>query len=217
MSLVRECLYRLYRIPSINLRAVIRRQATRYEGGEFYSMTLRRIFRDYHNVDIGLYTHGYCFTPFAFDRHTTIGRYCSIAHGVRTMNRNHPMHFRSTHAFFFNPELGRCREDLVEYTPLEIGNDVWMGTNALILPNVRKICDGAVVAAGAVVNKDVPPYAVVVGNPARVVRFRFPEEVIADLLASRWWEKSIDDLEIKEFTRPFLSNAPTGAGAEMPG
>lgn len=217
MSLVTDLLFRLYRIPSINLRAIIRRQVTRLEGGEFYSTTLRRIFLDYHKVSIGLYTHGNCFAVYAFDQHTTVGRYCSIAHGVRVMNRNHPMDFRSTHAFFFNPELGRCKEDLVDFTPLEIGNDVWIGTNALIMPNVRKIGDGAVVAAGAVVNKDVPPYAVVVGNPARVVRFRFPENVIAQLQASRWWEKSIEDLDTQEFTRPFLSEkTPMERQTEIP-
>ncbi len=198
-------LYRLYRPRRPLLQAVILQAVSRLEGGMLYSTTMRRIFRDYHQVDIGLYTHGDCFTPGAFDRHTTVGRYCSIAQGVRVMNRNHPLEFKSTHAFFFNPMLGHCDRDPVDYMPLEIGSDVWIGTNALVLPHVRRIGDGAVVAAGAVLNKDVPPYAIVVGNPARVVRFRFSQSIIDQLLAERWWEKSVEELELSQFGKPLVS------------
>jgi virginiamycin A acetyltransferase len=205
MSLIMDILHRLYSWESDTLRACIRGLVIRCESGEVYSRTLRRIFRDYHHVDVGLYTHSGCFRPHAMDQFTTIGRYCSIANGARTMNRNHPMDFQSTHAFFFNPQMGHCREGMVDFIPLEIGNDVWIGANALILPQVRKIGDGAVVAAGAVVNKDVPPYAVVVGNPARTVRFRFSAPVIDRLIASQWWQNDIEDLDIDEFTCPFAS------------
>lgn len=210
MSLITNILYRLYGLDRRTLCAFIRKQVTRREGGEYYSRTLRRILRDYHKVEIGLYTHGGCFVPGQMDKHTTSGRYCSVARGVRAMNRNHPMHFKSTHAFFFKPRLGFCAEDRIAHTPLDVGNDVWIGAHALILPHVRKIGNGAVVAAGAVVNKDVPPYAVVVGNPARVVRFRFPKDVIEQLLASRWWEKPIEELDVNEFTKPFLLGAVPG-------
>ena len=198
-------LVELYKFRSRNIRNFVRRLVYKTERGEMYSTTLRQIYRRYHDVDIGMYTHGGCFVPDMMARFTKIGRYCSIAHGVRTMNRNHPMDFKSTHAFFFNPVLGYCREDRIAFTPLEVGNDVWIGANALILPHVRQIGDGAVVAAGAVVNKDIPPYGVVVGNPARVVRFRFPKEVIEQLLASRWWEKDIGELNIAEFNKPFVT------------
>jgi serine acetyltransferase len=72
------------------------------------------------------------------------------------------------------------------------------------MPGVSRVGDGAVIAAGAVVNKEVPPYAVVVGNPARVVRFRFSAPTIARLLASRWWEKSIQEIvpDIQQYVRP---------------
>ena len=141
------------------------------------------------------------------DRYTTIGRYCSIAGGARTLNIDHPMDLKSTHGFFFNPVLNYCGKGAMEYIPLAIGNDVWLGTNCMILPHARRIGDGAVIAAGAVVNKDVPPYAVVVGNPARVVRFRFPKEVIEELLVSRWWEKPIEELNLSEFCRPYHTGA----------
>jgi virginiamycin A acetyltransferase len=205
-------LLRIYQINNNRIRKLVLKLIYRFDGGEFYSMLLRQIFKDYHGVEVGLYTHGACFIPGQIDRHTKIGRYCSIATTVRTMNRNHPMEFKSTHALFFNPVLNFCDKDLVEYTPLTIGNDVWIGHNAIIMPHVQNIGDGAVVAAGAVVNKDVPPYSVVVGNPARVVRYRFSQEKIKELLDSRWWEKSIEELKDskEEYTQPLetsLENA----------
>lgn len=206
--MLKSCLVGLYRLESCPLRLLLRKLVLRWEKGEYYSLTLRQIFRKYHGVEIGLYTHGGCFIPGEIDRFTTIGRYCSVARGVRVLNINHPMEFKSTHAFFFNPALHFCPQDLMSYNPLTIGNDVWLGTNALILPHVRTIGDGAVVAAGAVVHKDVPPYAVVVGNPARVVRFRFPQDKIAELLAARWWDKPIEELDLNDFTKPFLANSP---------
>jgi hypothetical protein len=115
------------------------------------------------------------------------------------------MHFKSTHAFFFNPALKKCDKYLIDSNPLRIGNDVWIGEYAVILANVSEIGDGAVIGAGAIVNKNVPPYAVIVGNPARIVRFRFSKEIINELLASKWWEKDIEELEpyIKEFQQPY--------------
>ena len=89
---------------------------------------------------------------------------------------------QSTHAFFFNPYFKYCTEDNLESIPLTVGNDVWIGHNAIIMPNVKSIGDGAVIAAGSVVNKDIPAYAVVVGNPARIVRYRFSKEKIEELL-----------------------------------
>lgn len=171
------------------------------EGGEFYSETLRKIFSHYHKVDIGLYTHGGCFTPYHVQPYTKIGRYCSIAHGVRVFNRDHPVDFKSTHAFFFNSRLGICDKDMVEHIPSEIGNDVWIGAGAIILPTCRVIGDGAVIGAGANVNKNIPPYAKVVGNPSRIVGYRFPKEKIDELLESKWWQHPIGELKgrLEEF------------------
>jgi acetyltransferase-like isoleucine patch superfamily enzyme len=192
---VNRFLHRLYGCRRCRVRKAVLKIVDRLEGGEHYSPTLRAIFRDYHDVDIGMYTHGGCFEPGRFDRFTTVGRYCSISRTARAMNRDHPVSFRSTHAFFFNPVLGHVDRDLIEYTPLNIGHDVWFGHNSVIMPGVREIATGAVIAAGAVVNKNVPPYAVVVGNPARVVRYRFAPQIIEGLLRSEWWEKSIEELK----------------------
>ncbi len=209
LTFIGSLVLRVYKFQSGASRRVLRKVVSRLEGGEIYSETLREIFRVYHGVDIGMYTHGSCFEPFQFDPMTTVGRYCSIAKGARVIRTNHRIEFRSTHGFFFNSGLGYCPEGLMTYQPLSIGNDVWLGANSLILPHVQRIGDGAVVAAGAVVAKDVPPYAVVVGNPGRVVRFRFNQDVITKLLASKWWERRIDELCLEEFCQPLQESTPS--------
>jgi virginiamycin A acetyltransferase len=199
--MLRRWLVRLYAVN--RLRGLVLWLLRRLEGNEFHSVTLRTIFSKYWGVEVGLYTHGACFKPWAVDRETTIGRYCSIAGGVHIVNHNHPLSFKGTSGLFFNPALGLSDRWLVEYNPLDIGNDVWIGANAVVLPEVSRIGDGAVIGAGAVVNRDVPPYAVVLGNPGRVVKYRFPPEVIARLLEEKWWEKDLDDLgDITEFQVP---------------
>jgi acetyltransferase-like isoleucine patch superfamily enzyme len=199
-------LYRLYGATlRYRFRHIILKAVLKIEYGELYSGTLRKIFRDYHKVSVGIYTHGGCFVPGAFDKYTSIGRYCSVASPVRVTNRNHPMKFKSTHGLFFNPELGLAEIDTIRYLPLEIGHDVWIGHNAIILPSVRSIGTGAVVGAGSVVNKEVPPYAVVFGCPARVIGYRFSKETIRELLASRWWEKSLEEIRSSpdEYLKPY--------------
>ena len=204
--MLNKILFKLYRFDNKRTRNLIARIVIRLDGGEFYSTELRKILKTYYGFEVGMYSHGGCLLPSQIDQHTTVGRYCSIAPTARVMNRSHPMEYKSTHAFFFNPKLNHCEDDNVEFTPLTIGNDVWMGHNAVIMPHVKVIGDGAVIGAGAVVNKDVPPYGVVVGNPGRVVRYRFPQEIIDELLASKWWEKSIEELhpEMSGFTHPLI-------------
>ncbi len=202
---MKKLLFFLYRFDRPRLRMMIIKRIKKSEGGEYYSETLRKIFREYHNVTVGKYSNGGCFVPNLFGSHTTVGRYCSIAITAFVRNRDHPVDFKSIHPFFFNPSAGYCKTDLVGYKPLIIGNDVWIGHNAIIMPHVSTIGDGAVIGAGAVVHKDIPPYAIVVGNPARVVRYRFSPETIKKLLEERWWEKDIEDLlpEIETFFGPY--------------
>lgn len=75
-----------------------------------------------------------------------------------------------------------------------IGNDVWIGCNVVVLAGVS-VGDGAVIGAGAVVTKDVPPYAVAVGNPAKVIKYRFRTEIIAGLLETRWWDLPVEEIK----------------------
>lgn len=197
-----EFLYKLYRVVNGSFRKGIFKLIWRTEGNDFYrSVTIRRIFATYHDIDVGMYSHGGCFVPGAVDRETTIGRYCSIANPASVLNANHPLDRITTHAFTFNPAMRITEKYVISRIPLDIGNDVWLGRHSIILPNTRIIGDGAVVGAGAVVNKNIPPYAIVVGNPARIVRYRFPKEIRNELLESRWWEKSLE--EIKPFLQTY--------------
>ena len=126
--------------------------------------------------------------------YTMIGRFTSIASHVRINPGNHPMHrviqshftYRAS-AYFHGeadePDFFETRRD----RPVSIGNDVWIGHGAIVLPG-RSIGDGAVVAAGAVVTKDVPPYSIVAGNPARPIRKRFADDIAQRLQALAWWD-----------------------------
>jgi virginiamycin A acetyltransferase len=210
MGILFNILFKLYRYERGFLRNIIFRIILKIDGHPAYSMTLRKIFSHYHKIDIGLYSFGGCFQKNNFGAYTKVGRYCSIAMTAVVINRNHPPNYKSTHAFFFNPKLNICEQDNIDYIPLEIGHDVWLGHYSIIMPHVRKIGTGAIVAAGAVVNKDVPPYAVVVGNPARVVRYRFSPETIEKLLESKWWAKSIEEIknnELDDYIRPYEYNS----------
>ncbi len=199
-------LCRLYGIGGRRTRSAIARLVARLEGGEMCSPTLRRIFADYHGVEVGLYSYG-CFVPGDIPAGTTIGRYCSFAAGVVIFNANHPLDRASLHPFFYNPRLGVVTGETIARGRLTVGHGAWIGRNALVMPAVRSIGNGAVVGAGAVVTKDIPPYAVVAGNPARLIRHRFTESVQQEVEDSRWWERSIDELrgDLEAFLRPASS------------
>jgi len=211
-SMLYSCLHKLYGLSGKSRwRRLILRLIKRLEGGEVNSVTLRRIFRDYHNVDIGMYSYG-CFSPHDTPCGTVIGRYCSFAAGVVIFNANHPIDRISQHPFFYNPGFDIVENETITRNSVTIGHDVWMGRNVLILPRVSQIGNGAIIGAGAVVTKDVPAYAVVAGNPAKVIRYRFPEEIQQEVEASCWWEKTIDELkpDLKLFLNPF-TNAFNGS------
>lgn len=131
----------------------------------------------------------------------SIGRYCSIAKHVQIGVASHPTDWLSISARQYVPTyldfhrfVGKSVRTVGHemFEPTTIGNDVWIGTNAVIMGGVT-IGDGAIVAAGAVVTKDVPPYAIVGGVPAKVIRFRFPEDVIRELLELKWWDYDLAD------------------------
>lgn len=186
-------LYRLVKKESVRSR--LRKWILKVEGGPAHSLTIRVIFGEFYNVEVGLHTFGVCETmPRVFHPGTTVGRYSVISDSVRTFTRNHPMNTKSTHGFFENPALGRVKTDLMQFGRLAIGNGVWIGCNAIILPPTKQIGDGAIVTAGSVVYSDVPPYAIVTGCPAQVTGYRLSAEGIAKLLASQWWEESPAEL-----------------------
>lgn len=120
-----------------------------------------------------------------------IGPFCQIAHGARfiTASANHPMEGLSTYPFpVFDPAaVEQYRDRFAGLPDTVIGPDCWIGHGALILPGAR-LGAGTVVGAGAVVGGETPPYAIVAGNPARVIRLRFADTVIDRLLALAWWD-----------------------------
>jgi acetyltransferase-like isoleucine patch superfamily enzyme len=124
-----------------------------------------------------------------------IGKFVQIARGAYfiTSSANHPMTGFTTYPFrIFQPETFGYKDLPVKDTI--VGHDVWIGHAAAIMPGVR-IGSGAIVAAASVVARDVPPYAVVGGNPATVIRMRYPAEVIDALLDIAWWEWPIETIE----------------------
>jgi len=131
-----------------------------------------------------------------------IGRFTSIAPYVRTNIGRHPYTYpyATTCPMFFSTrkQNGKTFADKMMFEEFSdkpvIGNDCWVGENAFIAGGV-KICDGAVVLAGAVVTKDVPAYAIVGGVPAKVVKYRYDEDTISTLLEIQWWNKGVEWLE----------------------
>jgi acetyltransferase-like isoleucine patch superfamily enzyme len=113
--------------------------------------------------------------------HVVVGRYCSISRNVSLGPSNHVMNELS---MGWAPRPARTKKDKPKYTV--IGSDVWIGMNAVILQG-KTVGHGAAIGANCVITKDVPPYAVVVGNPGRVVRYRFDEKTIEELLETKWW------------------------------
>ena len=130
-----------------------------------------------------------------------IGKFCSISWNVTVSDACHPTSFVSTYPCFYhtcnNYPLGRGEYQFNEFLKtnnnysLEIGNDVWIGEKVLLKGGIR-IGDGAIIGFGAVVTKDVPPYSIVAGVPATVIRYRFNQETIAALLKIKWWNWPID-------------------------
>lgn len=198
-------LYKLYSIKRQMLRRYVLRSVKKLDGGELYSSVLRKIFLDYYQIEIGKYSYGGCFDNSKIGRFTKIGRYCSFAKDVYIFNGNHPLEFKSLHPFFYNPAFGYVDKEMISRNRLTIGNDVWVGQNVIITPNVKNIGDGVVIGAGSVVTKDVPDFAVVAGNPAKVIKYRFSKETIDDIKESQWWDKDIEQvrLELNDFLRPY--------------
>ena len=184
-----------YRWPV--LRRGVLRLVLRLEGGDMHSQTLRELLRRYHEVEAGLYSYGPPLCPGGLPPGARVGRYCSFAGQIEVFRRNHPLERVSLHPFFYNGACGLTGADTIPSNrdnPLCIGHDVWIGLRAIILPRCGRIGDGAVIGAGAVVTRDVPPFAIVAGNPGRVIGERFTPELRQRIVESRWWDQPVERL-----------------------
>lgn len=172
----------------------------------------------YKHCKVGKMTSNYKALLDPFMTAEYIGRYCNINYSARVVS-NHSLEQISTHVFLDDKMPGDSEEDYTKKCecsqkygkhtnncwayhckpmrnnpPIKVGNDVWIGQNVVILPGVT-IHDGAVCAAGAVVTHDVPPYAIVGGIPARVIKKRYSDNTIEKLLKIRWWDWSDEKIK----------------------
>lgn len=147
---------------------------------------------------------------FAYFSKLTIGRFCQIAHGTKFIlnDANHQMTGFSTYPFFVFGQHNESCPEWADYTFVGtnkgdniVGNDVWFGHESMVMPGV-KIGDGAIIASRAVVTKDVEPYSIVAGNPAKLVKKRFDDATIEALMKIKWWDWSYEKItqNIKSIT-----------------
>jgi acetyltransferase-like isoleucine patch superfamily enzyme len=174
-------------ICRLRVRILLRKQ--------FTSQTLRDYYAKRYGITVGLYTYG-CFDETRIRPRVTFGRYCSIADSVCIYTRNHPIDAISMHPIMYDSTLGLEETITLPFGELKIEDDVWIGHNVTILPSVKFIGRGSAIGAGSIVTHDIPPYAVVAGNPARLIKMRFDPKTIERIEKSRWWEMPIDDLAI---------------------
>ncbi len=183
----------LYPHLSNRLKILAEKFLKKFDGGEYWSDSLRKIYKKNYDISIGTGTYG-VFKQGKY-KYINFGNYCSIANGLEYFPRNHPKNFATTHPVFYNDNLGLVKNSPIEFSKLIIENDVWIGKNVMITSKCDYIGNGAIIGAGSVVTKNVEPYTIVAGNPAKVIGMRFDEKIIDLLEKSKWYELSINELK----------------------
>jgi len=161
--------------------------------------------------DLGRYV-GVSYFSYLAD--TCTGNYCTFGSRISVGAFSHPTNFLTVHEVGYRNTVESYGETMLasdspgyleaRSVKTEIGNDVWVGDNSVILKGV-KIGNGAIVAAGSIVTKDVAPYSIVGGNPARIIRMRFSDDIVEKIQATKWWEHSMKELEGVPFENIDLS------------
>lgn len=168
-------------------------------------------------IKVGRFTYGRAqFMIWDESERIEIGAFCSIADEVIIFGGGeHNSNWITTFPLriAFNEPLANRDGHPATKGVTKIGNDVWLGFRAVVLSGVT-IGDGAIIGAGSVVTKDVPPYSIAAGNPAKIIRYRFPKDQIENLLKIQWWNWEIEKIKvnvpllcsknIEEFTNQFL-------------
>lgn len=192
-------LFLRYRIKNTRVQRFLEKRIAVLSGGYYYSTVIRELYKEPHGLDIGYGTYGGCWNNASmWWIGVKIGRYCSFAGNVYIGTGNHPLNLFTTHPITYDTW---CAGANGKHTPsgssscgITIGHGVWVGQYASILAGCKTIGNGAVIGAGSVVTHDVPPYAIVVGNPAKILRYRLTPEQIEKVEASKWWELDKDEL-----------------------
>lgn len=137
---------------------------------------------------------------------TAIGRYCSLADNIRVFDEDHPIHSFTTSTLLYKDrlEFSSVRKNEKKFKTIKniipkakkviLENDVWIGSHVALKPGIT-LHNGCCVGTGSVVTKDVPPYAIVAGNPAKIIKMRFPEKTIEKLLQTEWWTYCFSEFE----------------------
>ena len=185
---------RIYKGVDLNKGAILEEPVTIYANADIRN-----------RVKIGAFTYINNGTTIFYN--TKVGRYCSIGKKCEIGTVDHPISWLSSSSIQYNiaehfDYKPYCKDfPQVDYEQIEgctIGNDVWIGSLVVIKSGVT-IGDGAVIGANSIVVKDVPPYAIVGGVPAKLIRYRFNKETIAKLLEIKWWDRELKDLVGVEF------------------
>ena len=200
IMLIKILVWLRYHTSNVRLCRWLEKKIAKFDGVFFYSPVIRRLYKDLHGLEIGYGTYGGCWNNAAlWWTGIKIGRYCSFAGNVYIGTGNHPLNIFTTHPITYDTwSAGANGKYTFPYQGgshgIDIGNGVWVGQNAVILSGCKNIGNGAVIGAGAVVTHDVPPYAIVVGNPARVLRYRLTPVQIEKVENSKWWLLDKDEL-----------------------
>ncbi|HEY6142822.1 MAG TPA: CatB-related O-acetyltransferase [Flavobacterium sp.] len=152
-----------------------------------------------HNSSIEDYSY---IAQNSIINNTVIGKFCSIGPNLISGWGIHPTDGISTHPMFYSTKKQNgltlsSIDKIDELLPVHIGNDVFIGMNVTILDGV-KIGDGAIIGAGAVVSKDIPTYSIAVGNPIKIIKYRFDDGIIEKLHQIKWWNFNIEELSLVE-------------------
>lgn len=193
MKVINKFIINFYNKLPLNGKKIIEKFLKKYTGGEYCSKLLRECYYYTYGNKIGIGTYGVFYQDKY--KYVNFGNYCSIANGFEYFPRNHPKDYASMHPFFYNKSLGFVKESPIEFSFLDVGNDVWIGKNVLITSKCDYIGNGAIIGAGSVVTKSVEPYSIVAGNPARVIGKRFDDETCQLLESSKWFELNINELK----------------------